>query len=56
MESVPNLAESVEICRLEAPSTKPRRYRHGIHRLAYVNLDQANGGILRNLNETGIAL
>ena len=56
MESVPYLSESVDIRQPEAPSRKPRRYRHGIHRLAYVNLDHANGGILRNLNETGIAL
>ena len=56
MESVPYASESVEIRQLEALSKKPRRYRHGIHRLAYVNLDRSNGGILRNLNETGIAL
>jgi len=31
-------------------------YRHQIHSLAYFNLDQANGGILRNLAETGIAV
>lgn len=55
MESVLNLARSVEIREL-TPSKKPRRYRHGIHRLAYVNLDHGNGGILRNLNEAGIAL
>src|SRR5882724_3236386 len=56
MESVPYLSEPVEIRQPEVPSTRPRRYRHGIHRLAYVNLDHANGGILRNLNDTGIAL
>ena len=56
MESVSNQAESVEIRHLETPLRKPRCYRHGIHRLSYVNLDQTNAGILRNLNETGIAL
>jgi len=56
MESLPILAESVEARQLEAAPRKPRRYRHGIHRLAYVNLDHANGGIIRNLSETGIAL
>jgi len=56
MQSPPNLAESAEIREIETPSRKRRRYRHGIHRLAYVDLDHGNGGILRNLNETGIAL
>jgi len=56
MESVLNLVESVEIHELATPPRKPRRYRHGIHRLSYVNLDHANAGILRNLNETGTAL
>jgi len=56
MESLSILAESVETRELEAAPRKPRGYRHGIHRLAYVNLDHANGGIIRNLSETGIAL
>jgi len=56
MESLSILAESVETRRLEAAPRKPRGYRHGIHRLAYVNLDHANGGIIRNLSETGISL
>src|SRR2546430_14067952 len=56
MESLPILAESVEARQLEAAPRKPRRFRHGVHRLAYVNLDHANGGIIRNLSETGIAL
>jgi PilZ domain-containing protein len=47
---------------LEAPACSParrlqrRRYRHQIHCLAYLNLDQANGGILRNLGDAGIAV
>jgi hypothetical protein len=56
MESLSNLAESVEAHELETPPRRPRPYRHGVHRLAYVNLDHANGGIIRNLSETGIAL
>jgi hypothetical protein len=56
MESLPNLAESVETREPKNAPTKSRSYRHGIHRLAYVNLDHANGGIIRNLSETGIAL
>ena len=56
MESLSNLAESVETHELETPPRRPRPFRHGVHRLAYVNLDHANGGIIRNLSETGIAL
>ncbi|MGH9538090.1 MAG: PilZ domain-containing protein [Terriglobales bacterium] len=43
-----------------SPATVPGRrrhhYRHQIHSLAYLNLDQSNGGILRNLGETGVAV
>jgi len=39
-----------------APYRKRRHFRHKIHNLAYVNLDQANGGIIRNLSEAGIAI
>jgi PilZ domain-containing protein len=56
MESLSTSAEPVEVLALETVPTRPRPYRHGIHRLAYVNLDHANGGIIRNLSETGIAL
>jgi len=56
MESLSNLAEPVEAHELETPLRRPRPYRHGAHRLAYVNVDHANGGIIRNLSETGIAL
>jgi hypothetical protein len=56
MESLSILAEAIVTRRLEAAPKKPRGYRHGIHRLAYVNLDHANGGIIRNLSETGLAL
>lgn len=38
-------------------SRPPRRhYRHPIQSLAYVNLDHSNGGIIRNLGETGVAV
>ena len=50
-----------------APSSRPdaagltplgrrHHYRHQIQSLAYVNLDQANGGIIRNLGDAGIAI
>ncbi len=32
------------------------RYRHELGTLTYVTLDQANGGIIRNLNEAGVAV
>ena len=41
------------------PSTHPRRRRHPrfpLRSLAYVRLDQNNGGIIRDLTESGIAL
>jgi hypothetical protein len=39
-----------------APRLRRSCYRHQIQRLAYLNLDQANGGIIRNLGEAGIAI
>ena len=44
----------------EAPPLTPlgRRghYRHQIQSLAYVNLDQTNGGVIRNLGDKGLAI
>jgi len=39
-----------------ADSPSRRHYRHKIQNLAYVNLDQGNGGIIRDLNEHGLAI
>src|SRR5437016_9410656 len=33
-----------------------RHYRHQIQTLAYLNLDQSNGGIIRDLGDSGIAV
>jgi hypothetical protein len=33
-----------------------RHYRHQIQTLAYLSLDQSNGGIIRNLGDSGIAI
>ena len=47
---------------LEGPAPSParrpqrRHYRHQIQTLAYLNLDQSNGGIIRNLGDAGIAV
>jgi Tfp pilus assembly protein PilZ len=38
------------------PVGRRRHYRHQIQSLAYVNLDQSNGGIIRNLGDSGMAI
>jgi len=39
-----------------APLRQRRHYRHQLQTLAYLNLDQSNGGIIRNLGDSGIAV
>jgi PilZ domain-containing protein len=42
---------------LEAPAANRRHhYRHPIHSLVYVTLDEGNGGIIRNLSQSGAAI
>ncbi|MGC2326564.1 MAG: PilZ domain-containing protein [Candidatus Sulfotelmatobacter sp.] len=45
---------------MHAASTSTRRaraaYRQNLHTLTYVTLDEANGGIVRNLNQGGVAI
>jgi PilZ domain-containing protein len=50
-----NLARSVETAEY-APQTKRRHHRQKIHTLAYVKLDSANGGTLRDISEAGFAI
>ena len=38
------------------PTLAKRPYRHSICTLAYVRIDHANGGIIRNLSDTGMAI
>jgi hypothetical protein len=38
------------------PVGRRHHYRHQVQSLAYVNLDQSNGGIIRNLGDAGIAI
>lgn len=38
------------------PVGRRRQYRHQIQSLAYVNLDQSNDGIIRNLGDSGMAI
>jgi hypothetical protein len=39
-----------------APRRKRQHYRHPVSSLLYVNVNQGNGGIIRDLSETGIAV
>ena len=36
--------------------SRRRRYRYEIHSLSYINFDENNGGIIRNLNESGLCV
>ncbi len=38
------------------PLGRRGHYRHQIQSLAYVNLDQSNGGVIRNLGDAGMAI
>src|SRR3954454_17839054 len=41
---------------LAAGAKQRRHFRQKIHNLAYINLDYSNGGIIRNVSESGIAI
>ena len=54
MQSYSGLAASPA---LAAPAANQRlHYRHPIHSLVYVTLDEGNGGIIRNLSQSGAAI
>ncbi len=54
MQSFSGLAASPA---LAAPAANQRvHYRHPIHSLVYVTLDEGNGGIIRNLSQSGAAI
>lgn len=40
----------------EEPQRHRRHYREKLRRTAYLNLDDSNGGVLRDLSEAGVAL
>ena len=40
----------------EAPRKQRQDFRHALGALAYVRLDHANGGIIRNISQSGIAI
>ena len=58
MESRSNLVSSAGAATATAvaPYRKRRHFRQKVQSLAYVNLDQANGGIIRDLSEAGVAV
>ena len=39
-----------------SPRRQRRYHRQRVHNLIYVNVDEANGGIIRNLGESGLAI
>jgi PilZ domain len=49
------LAESMQAVSFPARQTRTH-YRHELRTLTYVTLDDANGGIIRNLNHEGVAI
>ncbi len=52
-----NLAASAKTARLDtAPQGRRRHYRQKVRNLAYISLDSANRGVLRDLSESGAAV
>lgn len=57
MQYPSNLPASVEMAgAVLAPRKQRRHHRQKIQTLAYVNLDEANGGVIRDLSESGLAV
>lgn len=56
MEYPSNLVVSAGTSAATTPRRQRRRGRYKMHSLAYVRLNQANGGIIRDLSEEGIAI
>lgn len=56
MEYRSNLAGPAGAAVAAARRKERRHYRQKVHTLAYVNLDHANGGIIRDLTEDGLAI
>ena len=42
--------------REDAPRKQRQHFRHALGALAYVRLDHANGGIIRNISQSGVAI
>ena len=56
MGSRPPAAASYEAATGITPRRQRHHYRHQIQTLAYLNLDESNGGIIHNLGDSGIAV
>jgi hypothetical protein len=57
MEYASHATASGETAPLLSQPRRQRRYhRQRVHNLVYVNVDEANGGIIRNLGEAGLAI
>jgi PilZ domain len=56
MEPRSNLVESQTVALAGVPSSQRRPYRQKVRTLSHVSLDAANGAILRDLSEFGIAM
>lgn len=52
----PSPGPAVPAAAISSPQNRRFHYRHPIHSLIYVNLDEGNGGIIRNLSEDGAAI
>ena len=49
-------AAAASVAREKSNISKRRRYRYEIHSLSYINIDESNGGVIRNLNEAGLCV
>ena len=57
MDVGPALASHAEgEIREDAPRKQRQHFRHALGALAYVRLDHANGGIIRNISQSGVAI
>ena len=57
MDVGPALASRADgATREDAPRKQRQHFRHALGSLAYVRLDHANGGIIRNISQSGVAI
>lgn len=50
------LVPAIAVSRDKFGVSQRRRYRYEVHSLSYINIDDDNGGIIRNLNEAGLCV
>src|SRR5882672_5809383 len=56
MPTAPSSTPPREAEIVDTPQRHRRHYREKLQRLAYVNLDSSNGGVVYDLNENGLGL